>query len=284
MSIKVAIARSADELHLAMSLPLTAFTFPGGERHVKVVLLDDVTHAQIFLDFKGSDDIIDLMLLCDVLDANNIHKSLVCRYFPFARQDRRASAGEPFALSVFAKLIVSLKFSSITYWDAHSHALMTELCANHSNTIFRNIKQDILAKETFEEKLPEVLNNPNVLWLAPDAGAARKIAATAVLCRGDDMIRYAVGQKKRCPHTGAVSYIGIDNFAPNEGDIIVVADDICDGGATFIALAILIEQHINYKNNKLVLYVTHGIFSKGMEHLKEHYDVVVCANPLHFYK
>ncbi len=42
----------------------------------------------------------------------------------------------------------------------------------------------------------------------------------------------------------------------------VITDDICDGGATFIGIA---KELRRLNCHKVVLYVTHGIFSKGTE-------------------
>ena len=44
----------------------------------------------------------------------------------------------------------------------------------------------------------------------------------------------------------------------------MIADDICVGGATFIALA----KELKKKNaGKVVLFITHGVFSKGVDEL-----------------
>lgn len=46
----------------------------------------------------------------------------------------------------------------------------------------------------------------------------------------------------------------------------VITDDICDGGATFIGIA---KELRRLNCHKVVLYVTHGIFSKGIEVLMD---------------
>ena len=49
----------------------------------------------------------------------------------------------------------------------------------------------------------------------------------------------------------------------------LIVDDICDGGGTFIPLA---KKLKNAGAKTVTLYVTHGIFSKGLDPLKEHID------------
>ena len=51
-----------------------------------------------------------------------------------------------------------------------------------------------------------------------------------------------------------------------EGMNVMIVDDICDGGATFVILAKALYEGGAKEVN---LFVTHGIFSKGLEPLKE---------------
>ena len=60
---------------------------------------------------------------------------------------------------------------------------------------------------------------------------------------------------------------------------VVILDDICDGGGTFIALAQVLRERTR---QPLYLYVTHGLFTKGLAPLQACYDGVFaahCANP-----
>ena len=76
--------------------------------------------------------------------------------------------------------------------------------------------------------------------------------------------------KKRDIKTGKLS--GFTVYADDlEGNTCVIVDDICDGGGTFNGLA----QELKKKNcGKLILIVTHGIFSKGFEQLAKSFDHV----------
>ena len=71
--------------------------------------------------------------------------------------------------------------------------------------------------------------------------------------------------------TGTVVYsehIGSKDF--------LIADDICDGGRTFIELAKVLRP---LTDGKIYLYVTHGIFSKGLDVFEGLIDGVYTANP-----
>ncbi|MCZ4141643.1 ribose-phosphate pyrophosphokinase, partial [Escherichia coli] len=65
----------------------------------------------------------------------------------------------------------------------------------------------------------------------------------------------------RDPVTGKI--LGTHVHATDlSGLTAVITDDICDGGATFIGIA---KELRRLNCHKVVLYVTHGIFSKGIE-------------------
>jgi len=69
--------------------------------------------------------------------------------------------------------------------------------------------------------------------------------------------------KVRDVKTGEILYTSV-NYQEGglKGKNVLIVDDICDGGRTFIELARVLE---NYNEaNSVDLYVTHGIFSKGL--------------------
>ena len=56
-----------------------------------------------------------------------------------------------------------------------------------------------------------------------------------------------------------------------QGKDCLIVDDICDGGGTFMGLA---EELKNKNAGNLYLAVSHGIFSKGFDHLAEHFTKI----------
>ena len=69
--------------------------------------------------------------------------------------------------------------------------------------------------------------------------------------------------KFKDPVTGIVSEIGSPDLNPElvKGKKCLIVDDICDGGGTFVGSAKLL---IEAGADRVDLYVTHGIFSKGI--------------------
>ena len=94
---------------------------------------------------------------------------------------------------------------------------------------------------------------------------------------GERRLEFIQG-KQRDVSTGEIVATTIDKDAVMCYDTFFVVDDICDGGRTFIELGKAIRD--TKSNAKLVLCVTHGIFSKGKEVLKPMFDEILCINDL----
>lgn len=57
---------------------------------------------------------------------------------------------------------------------------------------------------------------------------------------------------------------------------ILVMDDLCDGGGTFIAIAKWLDEHFSDRHR--YLYVIHGLFTKGIDELLNHYAEIYVTN------
>ena len=98
--------------------------------------------------------------------------------------------------------------------------------------------------------------------ICPDAGARKRIDTIAKEVQTDKVIYF---NKKRDLLTGNI--LGIDSEYQNfKNKKCIIIDDICDGGRTFIEIAKYLKS---YDADEIILYITHGIFSKGLECLKE---------------
>ena len=103
---------------------------------------------------------------------------------------------------------------------------------------------------------PEV---KNAVLVAPDAGAIKKVLKVAQVT-GLPMVR---ADKIRDVNTGAITETVVYSDHIKDKSFLIV-DDICDGGRTFIELEKVLRP---LTDAYVYLYVTHGIFSKGLEPL-----------------
>lgn len=226
--------------------------FPGGEVHVSVPnhAYPSVIDITITASIDSSDAVMALLLSTDALKnrfPQAYSLNLVLPYMPYARQDRVCNKGEALSVKVMANLINSVGFDSIIVCDPHSEVT----CALLNNVREIPVESIIPFSQTFGEMFKESL-----VIAAPDAGATKKVFKVAKTLNTP----FVQCGKTRDVATGELS--GFEVYGEVRNKDVLIVDDICDGGGTFIGLAAkLYEQGAN----NVFLYVTHGIFSKGVD-------------------
>jgi ribose-phosphate pyrophosphokinase len=243
-------------LRNGLPIGLKVFDFPGGETGVKIELdavngLPAASRQTIWARIQGARDFMTLALVTDALRRiDDTPINLVLPYVPYGRQDRVCVKGESFSLKVFAGLINGLGFKSVTTFDPHSDvtgALIDRL----------KIVDQVAIVHAWDD-LCNRLRAPNVMLVSPDAGANKKVSALAGYLGHRDFLR---ADKKRNLDTGAI--IETIVYADDLTDMTVaIADDLCDGGGTFLLLAKVLRSK---GASKIILYTTHGLFSKGVD-------------------
>ena len=257
------------------------WTFPGGERSVRVEGPANIA-ADLVIEcmFKSSDDLIDILLLNNALRNMGATKiELRIPYFPFARQDRVMVDGEPFALQVAAQLINTCGFSKISIDDPHSDVLAGMfqpgvLVVRPQWELWGKLigKEIMIDESRAYDGMPK--SYPNGCLVSPDAGALKKIYKLAKKLN----LPVVEAAKQRDVATGEILATTIDRATVMRYNTFWVVDDICDGGKSFTELAKVLK-FIN-PTATLVLCVTHGIFSKGVDVIYELYDEIRCVNLL----
>lgn len=246
--------------------------FPAGETHVSfdtspLYPNEDLNVGITFL-FTSNSEIFDLALLVDALRRNFYQKlniSLNLPYLPYGRQDRMCNTGEAFSLKVFGNLINSLGFDHVFTEDAHSDvagAVIDRLV---------NIKQNICGSGAV------YYNNPaNTILVSPDAGANKKVFDFA---KDHDYHTVVRADKVRNIFTGKIEETVV--YSEHVGNMnFLIVDDICDGGATFLGLA---KELRKLTSGNINLYVTHAIFSKGVDAFDGNIDNIYFKNNLSKY-
>jgi ribose-phosphate pyrophosphokinase len=237
-----------------LELPFTTFTFPGGEVGLKLKtsfykFFDEKGQVAIEASIKNSEDFMRVAMAKNALENLGVRNiTLYIPYLPYARQDRVCDAGEAFSLKVFTNLVNSLNFFVVMIVDPHSdvaNALINNLIVTEQHQVIE--QWDVFATRVGK-----------ATFISPDAGANKK---TAKLAKYFNHVEFIRADKLRDLSTGEIkeTIVYADDLTGRE---IVIADDICDGGRTFIELAKVLKS----KNaSKVILYVTHGIFSKGVD-------------------
>jgi ribose-phosphate pyrophosphokinase len=159
-------------------------------------------------------------------------------YLPYARQDKAVGNDTTFALWPFLELLDSLDFGRIEIFDPHSTPLLSRL------------RGALIIEPREEIALAIIACRPDAVCF-PDAGARARYGELV-------MFPAIYAEKERDQATGAIT--GLTLHGNPAGQSILIVDDLCDGGMTFIKLA---DKLYSAAASAVHLYVSHGIFSKG---------------------
>ena len=222
----------------------------------------------------------DLMTGLFYVDAVKRHSpadhqiELVIPYVPGARQDRILPVGSTpendmlkTAHSV-AREINARKAARVWILDPHSSVI---------DALIERSEKWMPAD--FADQLP----HEYCAVISPDAGAEKRAGEMAEVLK----VPLVRAWKKRDPATGKLSGFGVENYSDivNEASTgigfprVLVVDDICDGGGTFIGLSQMLAQR-QIAQHYLDLWVSHGLFTKGLAELTQHYDNIYTTDSI----
>lgn len=234
--------------------PLNVTIFPDNTSQVwKIpqIELPDTNWVHVRWSFTHEGEFMHLAQLKQLLDRRGFRATLRLSYLPYGRQDKEVSNSATFALRTFNKYLDFMDWEEIICMDPHS---------NISEQYVRNFKA--------EYPIEQVMQIANLmeadLFCYPDKGAYVKYTGYPDVQKEIYDYPCITGEKVRDQLTGNItSYQLIGD--PKDKKILIV-DDICDGGMTFKLLA---KDLLAAGATEVNLFVTHGIFSKGLRTLKE---------------
>ena len=185
-------------------------------------------------------------------------------YLPSARMDRVKNPEDVFTLRTFARIINSLNFERVYVWDAHSNVgpALIDRCV------------DVSAQNYIEEAIKEIgFPKENLCLFFPDEGAQKRYGTMF-----PDYVQ-AFGIKKRNWETQKIEgymIVGEENI---KDKYVLIIDDICSYGNTFVKAAEAIEAAGAVC---ISLYITHceDAISKGDIFKKDIFENVFTTNSL----
>jgi ribose-phosphate pyrophosphokinase len=230
------------------------FQFPGGESHVAFEKFKTSTQVA-FLQNGSGDDLMSLAMWADGVKRAGHTTIAAIPYLPGARMDR----GAPLGAKVYADIINGMGIDNLVALDPHSDV---------APALYDNLTVVGLDELSFWSLQTE--NWDGVI--VPDLGA-RKRAESVAEALGVPVIQ---AQKHRDFETGKLSGFSCEHLPAKERFLIV--DDICDGGGTFIGLADYLKEEQDIVPEQLGLWVTHGIFSQGLDELIKRFKYIYTTN------
>lgn len=221
---------------------IETFFFPGGEPHARVP--KDFGDALLFLKARTWNDFgIGLMVMAALREQDG-DVLVFCPYLPGARQDR-TDGQTPDTATLVLRLLDDVADRIYTF-DAHSSATIDRV---HKNFMPADI-MDGGSKQPYR-------------IICPDKGAIERALQFAE--HGSTFNEIVVCDKQRDFATGRFTGFKMPPL-PAVGEYVIV-DDICDGGGTFNLLAEEFLRDPYGPESRLSLFVSHGIFSKGVSNI-----------------
>lgn len=208
--------------------------FPDGSLLLKVENEKEFMPYELIWHYENDSELFTVICLAKKFNLLDLYLP----YIPHARMDRVKNTTDVFTLKYFAEIINSLGFYKIRVLDPHS---------NVSAALINGIEIESPQKciEIIIEKLSE--NNKTPLIFYPDSGAMKRYS---------EMIKlpYAFGIKNRDWLTGEILNLDVVGAEKVIGQDILIVDDICSKGGTFLHSAKKLKE---LGANKIYLYVTH---------------------------
>lgn len=229
-------------------------SFPDGEKHLKINKLDRKDTVEIICRITNSDDLFLLMQLSDILNRQCVCvKKITIPYLMTMRCDRLFSFEQPFSLKIVADVINSFNAKKVVIIEPHSNTCLD---------LIKNSEAVYLSHGMIEHA---------TCVCYPDNGAFKRYSS--YLLMGYSYIKCS---KVRDIETGSITSFSIDEISDSKDcDEIIVIDDLCDGGGTFVGIASKLRE---LKPSKLTLVVTHAVQKAGIERVAKVYDQVVITN------
>lgn len=229
--------------------------FPDGQPHLKIDMshiarLDRKAPLQINTRLANANDLMMVLFAKNTLDYLEFEQvELNISYLTAARMDRVMQDGEPFSLKVVANILNLGSFKKIRIFDPHSEVSTAVIDRSYAVTNHEYVK-DAMA-DYFKKNA-----QTDYCIVSPDAGALKKIHKLAQYLNVENVVEC---MKERDVKTGALLSFKT-TVTDLSGQTCFIVDDICDGGGTFAGTAKMLKEKGAVK---VILIVSHGIFSKG---------------------
>ena len=245
--------------------------FPNKERRLD--LSEDMinTHPyqivnNVYWKYENDASIFELLLLDHSIETYGEQYNLYIGYMPYSRMDRIKHRGTAFALDIMTDILTKnlLCVNTIFILDPHSYVTLKQL--NEKSKIDENsikLAYEFEELNIFNKKYEFAknvinytkVNLENVWFVFPDKGAATRYNA-------DDYPNVIICEKVRDFATGKIqqikAHIHKQTTTPEKDAPIIIIDDLCSYGGTFVGAIKAIETSLKIKSKNNWLIVTHA--------------------------
>lgn len=209
--------------------------------------------VEVKWDFEHEGELIHVCQLAQLIMGIDASLELVlyCPYLPYGRQDKEVSNESTFALETFIA-VVSTFYDELKSFDIHNYWAN---CLKTLDITVTNIDPTEVIEKTIEQ-------SGSTFLCYPDRGAKDRYDLDFGKNPKGDFPKWCSLAKVRNQLTGEITGLTVDGGYSFKDETVLIVDDLCDGGRTFIESAKLL---LAKGARDVKLYVSHGIFSKGTQ-------------------
>ena len=222
--------------------------FPNGEKRYMVPKADPDGIVDVTMAYEDDSEFFDLLCIFDSIRRNspNVEFVLNLPYIPYSRMDRIESETDSFSLKSFANFVNSvIKPKRIECLDAHSDVALALFDA----PVTHSVPQIKIVKENFKPA--------DTLLVFPDATAVKRYKKLFPEYQSVSINKERNFQTGKIVSSTLIKDGNIsDEFLENVKNVVIV-DDICSKGGTFLLASQLIAENIGHEDYTINLVVAH---------------------------
>lgn len=253
-------------------------TFPNNERRLdlspELLDLKPGLMNDVYWYYENDESIFELFLLDDAIRSLGQAYSLYIGYMPYSRMDRVQNPGTAFSLDVLTRMITQMTKSLLNIYilDPHSSVTIEKL----------NDYRPGLAHEINYSLVEDVIDytgiDTNDAWFVfPDKGAAQRYNYDAypnvIIC--EKARNFATGKIE-----GIKAQIHKETKRPKENSPIIIIDDLCSYGGTFVGAIKAVENDLGIKSEDNWLIVTHAEEAMTKGSVPETFNKIFCTGSI----
>lgn len=233
------------------------FRFPDGEIQISLGEFSHKEDIKVICRITNAEELFLVAQVFDILDRHEVVYDVFIGYLMGMRMDRVMDFNRPFTLKVVTDILKNNKARFISVVEPHSERT--------NDLLETNLEPLLLGTLPFYKEL----SNYQVIF--PDAGAKDRYQSSALY--GENPIFCS---KVRDVETGQILGIQVDNPEALSGKPLIIIDDLCDGGGTFLGIAQAIREI--KPDADISIKVTHAVNGVGIQNLSKTFNKVYITN------